>query len=143
MFERIKNHPPKVEKEFTKDEIKLLLQNNLGRVGGEAKPLGYLPKRTITDICKVDIDDLKDELIARELTVLELSDKEANVNSGALFAYDYDALSRALHSGKQVLERNGWPTEPEAFVRQLKIVAVDPELRTLIKGIYGNPDSKV
>jgi hypothetical protein len=141
MFEILKRHP-KPEREYSPAEIESLLFNSLGRVGKD-KPLGYLPIGVLTDICKVDIDELKDELEARGLMVLGLNEKESSVMTGALFAYDFEALSRVLKSGRQVLERSGWPTEPEAFVRHLNIVVREnPDLYALIEDAYGDLKSK-
>lgn len=106
---------------------------------GETKPLGYLPIETLVKICGVNSEDMKVELEEKGLVVLILSQEETRVYSGALFAYSYEALDRVLQRGKEILERNGWPTEPNKFIHHLKVFAEDPALYHLVMQTFADP----
>ena len=124
------------EKEKRKEE----LLNDL-RLVGEEKPLGYLPILTLRKIC-IDPQKMREELESKGIVVVEFKDEECRVPGGALYAYDRNALGRLLESGKTILEKNGWPTEPDGFVRNLKVFGEDPDLYRLIMHAFADPRLK-
>lgn len=118
------------------EEVQELL-NDL-RLVGVTKPLGYLPISTLRDVCGVELQEMREELEAKGLVVMELTEQETNVGSGALYTYDRDALSRVLESDRLILEKNGWPTEPDEFIRHLKFFAKDPDLYKLVMQVFAD-----
>lgn len=128
------------EKQYSEAE-KLSMLNDLRGVG-ESKPVGYLPKSTLVDICGVTVEEMKVELEAKGLVAVDLDESECGINSGALYVYEPTALGRLLQSNKQTLERNGWPTEPYAFVRHLKFFVKDKDLYNLIADAFGDKISR-
>ncbi len=116
---------------YTEAEKQKFLDNL--RLVGKTKSLGYLPMSTLIKICGVDPKIIRKELEEKGLVVIELTRKESGVDIwGVLYAYDRESLSRILQMGRSVLERNGWPTEPDEFVRHLAVDAEDPDLYNLI-----------
>ena len=85
---------------------------------GPTKPLGYLPRSTIAE-CGEDISVVTALLRQRGLTVIEKSGFTTSVGSGALVAYDREALAAFLEKHVDVLRRERWPVEPDAFVRRV------------------------
>jgi len=112
--------------------------NNL-RMVGEEKPLGYLPISTLREICGMEPQKMREELEAKGLAVIELTEEESRIGSGALYAYDREALGRILESGRSILEKNQWPTEPDEFVRHLKVFAENPDLYNLVAHTFADP----
>lgn len=82
---------------------------------------------------------MRTELEKKGLTVLQFSEDESDIGSGALFAYDEQALDKVLQEGAHILEKNGWPTQPAEFVRHLKVPAEDPELYKLVMQAFSDP----
>lgn len=122
---------------YSEDERQKLL-NDL-RLVGEEKPLGYLPISTLREICGVEPKKMREELETKGLVVIEFAREEIGVGSGALYAYDRGALGRVLESGRPILEKNGWPTDPDEFVRHLKVFAEDPDLYNLVMRAFADP----
>ena len=115
------------------------LLNHLELVG-DTKPVGYLPLSTLVEICGVDPESKKAELEAKGLVVHKFNyPEETGVDSGALYAYSHEALSRILQSNRQILEQNGWPVEPDEFVRHLKVFAEDRALYRLVMQVFADP----
>ena len=123
------------------EEEKQKLLNDLRLVDKE-KPLGYLPISTLREICGMEPQKMREELEAKGLVVVEFTQEEIGVGSGALYAYDRDALHRVLESGRSTLEKNRWPTEPNEFVRHLKVFAEDPKLYDLVMQAFADPRLK-
>lgn len=108
---------------------------------GPRKPLGYLPLQYFIDY-KIDIGRVKQYLQSKGLMLLELTEAECGVASGALFAYNYEALSKLLHENRKLLQGEGWPDTPEAFTRHLKVKASQgTELYKVIALAYGRNSS--
>ena len=124
-----------------KEKRKEELLNDL-RLVGEEKPLGYLPILTLRKICGIDPQKMREELESKGIVVVEFKEDECRVPGGALYAYDRNALGRLLESGKTILEKNGWPTEPDGFVRNLKVFGEDPDLYHLIMRAFADPRLK-
>ncbi|MEO6509084.1 MAG: hypothetical protein ABIO02_03955 [Patescibacteria group bacterium] len=121
------------------------LLNDLRNVGND-KPLGYLPLTTLIEVCKVDPQAIRTELENRGLKTIVLKQEECSISGGALFAYHQEALEHHLEKNKKILLSNGWPTEPEKFIRHLNVVAAQKtELFNVIADAYGdktNPGRK-
>ena len=114
------------------------LLNDLRKVGPE-KPLGYLPLSTLIEICHIDPKTMQEELEKKGLKVMILKYGETNVIGGALFAFDEEALRRFLEEGAAILKKAGWPTNPESFVRHLRMPAgPKTDLFDLIADVFGD-----
>lgn len=104
------------KKEYSEQEKEKLL-DDLRRVG-PAKPLGYLPIDTLVHICDVKLEEIEKELKQKGLKTIISSAKECGVTeSGALYCYDEEALRQFLEKNREILESEGWPIDPELFVR--------------------------
>lgn len=122
---------------YSKEEKQKLL-NDLELVG-DKKPVGYLPLSTLVEICGVDPESKKAELEAKGLVVHQFNyPEETTVVGGALYTYSHEALSRILQSNRQILEQNGWPVEPDEFVRHLKVFAEDRALYRLVMQVFAD-----
>ena len=116
----------------------LVFLDDLKRVGPD-KPVGYLPLRTLIEVCRVNPLTMKQELEERGLKVLILRERDIGTRSGALYAYDEAALQELLHNNKDILNRAGWPSDPELFVRKLKIIQQPgTDIYSLIARAFGH-----
>ncbi|GEM_PF-5209942 len=95
---------------------------------GERKLLGYLPLSTIFENCRADPHDLLKAAEAKGLKALILGKEETYIPSGALFVYDPLKLQDYLlvQQNRDILERNGWPTDAADFVKSVAAFFVDP-----------------
>lgn len=109
----------------------------------ENKPVGYLPIKTLTDICQVSIDEISTTLREKWLTVLQLNQRQSNVRSGALYAYHDQALRTLLQSQKSILEKNKRPLDPDKFIRKLRIHATKQDLFNLIADAFGDKTNQL
>lgn len=134
---------PKRNNEAEQEKIKLL--NDLYQVGPQ-KPLGYLPIDTLIDICKVNPEHFEQELQNKGLKTLKLNVEESRIAyHGALFAYDENALQKLLNEHQEILEKAGWPSDSEAFVRNLRIRVSNDDnapLFNLIADAFGDKKNR-
>jgi len=105
-------------------ELRVILADLCGV--GPRKPLGYLPLGTIRD-AGADPVTLAAELSGQGLTVLSFGEDECHIGSGALYAFDNDAMALLLGHHRNLLATEQWALEPEAFVRQLATHAAEPQ----------------
>lgn len=126
---------------FSDSEIKNML-DDLYNVG-KSKMLGYLPLRTLTDICKKNIDELKQELTEKGLFVQIFLPEECNIFSGAMYVADLNQLQRFLstHNQKNILDSEDWPDNPKLFINYVARVNAEyeTELYFLIAMTFNNP----
>lgn len=110
---------------------------------GKSKMLGYLPLRTLTDICKKNVDELKQELNEKGLFVQIFRPDECNVFSGAMYVADLNQLQNFLsaHDQKKILDSENWPHDPNLFIKQVATVNAEYEtdLDLLIAMTFNNP----
>lgn len=134
---------PPQEKVYSQEQTKIL--DHLIKVGAD-KPVGYLPIETISQTCDTDPMELKEKLEQKGLKTLLLNQEESNVHRGALFVYDENALNHLLNAHREILIKEGWPTDAESFIRNLKNTAAKKtELFDLIADSFGdksNPGRK-
>lgn len=130
--------------DYSGQKIENLL-DDLRRVG-PGKPLGYLPLSTLMEKCHIDPKAMREELENKGLKVMILTGGETGVGSGALFAYDEESLKKFLEEKAAILKKAGWPTNPESFIRHLRISAdKKTDLFDLIADAFGdktNPGRK-
>lgn len=111
---------------------------------GPDKLVGYKLIEDLVQRAKVDPEKIKEQLEAKGLKTLMLTDEECSMRSGALYAWHEEGLSAFLAKHASALEQCNWPTEPEAFIRRL---AVDwaPEktkLFDIIADAFNNKDDR-
>lgn len=110
---------------------------------GKLKMLGYLPLRTLTDICKKNVDELKQELNEKGLFVQIFRPDECNVFSGAMYVADLNQLQNFLsaHDQKKILDSENWPHDAILFINQVATVNAEHEtdLDLLIAMTFNNP----
>lgn len=82
---------------------------------GPRKPIGYLPLDTI-EAGGYDVNDLIQKLASDGLQVLRTG---GIVASGALYAWDRDALQKLLDRNLRTLEQAGWPVDVDSFVMHI------------------------
>ena len=108
------------------------IQNFLNdiKLVGDKKLLGYLPLRTITEICHENPHTLQKEAELKGLKTLLLQPESCDVSSGALYVYDPLKLQIfiLLPPNKAILERNGWPTDVDSFVKNVINVLADDKM---------------
>lgn len=93
---------------------------DLQRVGPQ-KPLGYLRLSTIQTYNQEDPLVLLQEARDRGFLAIIFEEKESPATGAALYVADTQALEALLEKHKGILEENGWPQEPEAFIRKVNI----------------------
>ncbi len=91
--------------------------DDLYRVGPD-KPLGYLPLSTIEQ-CGIAASDLQTQLEEQGLKTFMVADKDCRTASGALYAWDEQALQALLTSRADILLAAQWPCEPAKFVQRV------------------------
>ncbi|EKD63133.1 MAG: hypothetical protein ACD_51C00333G0004 [uncultured bacterium] len=119
-------------------ENEQLLLSDL-RIVGPEKPIGYLPVEYVEAF--TTMDELVRELIGKGLRVLILSSDQSGVFNGAFYVYDECALAKLLIENQKILEAQGWPIEPEAFVCYLKYEAPTQDIFNLIADAFGDKDN--
>lgn len=126
---------------FSDSEIKNML-DDLYNVGN-SKMLGYLPLRTLTDICKKNLDELKQELNDKGLYVKIFLPDECDIFSGAMYVADLNQLQNFLssHDQKKILDSEKWPHEAKLFVNKVATVNAknETDLSLLIAMTFNNP----
>lgn len=86
---------------------------------GRDKPISYLPIATITQVIGIEISTYTSMLEESGNEFSVFTQEECCINSGAVFAYSRRDLNNVLRKYHDVLTRNAWPTDPNAFVRRL------------------------
>lgn len=116
------------------------MMNDLYDVGPN-KPMGYLPKNTITELAKEDINSVIEQLKAKNLTTFIIEeDQGSHVVSGALYAYDRQALANLLQDNLEIVHKVDWPSDPDEFAKKVAVEFVsDPELFRLIAYGFADP----
>lgn len=107
---------------------------------GERKTIGYLPLETIRNLCLCEPKTLQIVLNSMGLHTLMRRESKCRIGSGALYAYHKEQLKAFLFERISVLEPQGWPVEPEAFVEKLmSCTAKSPSLLfDLIADAFGD-----
>lgn len=90
--------------------------NDLLNVGPH-KPIGYLPMMAFHS--EEQLKNILLQLILKNLTVTFFPENESLTASGALYVWDYKALTKHLNKNKNILLRSKWPITADAFVRHL------------------------
>lgn len=88
---------------------------------GLQKPVGYLNLRFLKNWRDEDLDALQKTLQEKGLKTLLLKGAACAMRAGALYAYHEQALGEILRARAEILIAQGWPVEPEAFVRKLAL----------------------
>jgi hypothetical protein len=115
--------------------------NDLNKVGA-GKPLGCLPLATILS-AGCEPAKVAAELQSRGFHTRICEEGECSIESGALYAWDRNALTTLLDGNKNVLEDAGWPSNADEFVQRVirqHISKSDfPKLYSLIGRAFGDP----
>jgi hypothetical protein len=106
---------------------------------GPAKPVGYLPLYTITDLLQMNPHVLADEASASGRSVALFGPDQCCIKSGALYVFDRQSLQTLMQSSTSLLLANGWPLEPDEFVARIACEWIDQShpLAPLIKRAFG------
>ena len=96
---------------------------------GRKKPLGYLPRSTLLNICDVDPRKVVTFLRQKGMKAFLLKSSECRVGSGALYAYHPVHLQAFLDKpdNARILKTYQWPENAADFVMQVATVMADPE----------------
>jgi hypothetical protein len=113
-------------KKITDEEIAHLALQDLYSVG-VAKPVGYLPVSTIEELGKKDLKIAITELESKGLNTIVVSEEESTVLSGALYAYDKEALAKLLAENAETIKAHGWTIDPHDFVVRIAKEDVEDE----------------
>lgn len=105
--------------------------DDLAQVGPQ-KPLGYLPRSTITDLCGETIAGAIAWAKQTGLRWANFDADECDINSGAIYVWHEAALASLLRAHAGLLAECGWPTDPASFVATVanNFAADDRPLRT-------------
>lgn len=97
------------------DEQQNALLQSLTAVG-VSKPIGYLPLYTIEKLLRLTPEALADAAAKRGLATVQLDAAACCIKSGALYAYDRQALTRLLQVNAYAVHAAGLPLDPDEFV---------------------------
>lgn len=111
--------------------------NDLLRVGS-TKAIGYLPIETI-EKNGFRYLDVMIRLKEKGIKTKYFSEEKCNIRSGALFAFDINALAKILKENQKTLLQADWPIEVDIFINHLISHTAKPgtELFLLLKKAYG------
>ncbi len=105
---------------------------------GKTKLMGYLPLRTLREVCESDPMQVRQQLIDQGLSTFYFDLGDCQIGSGALYACDAKRLQDFLDmpQHKAILEKYDWPQTAEGFllhtVHTLAPVETHPDLYDLI-----------
>src|ERR1700712_922622 len=91
---------------FSDKDAKRMLDRHI-RVGPE-KPISYLPINAINNVLGMEISTYTSLAKDFDAKILIFSPDDCCIKSGAVYAYDDDALRKILEDNKKVLIENGW-----------------------------------
>lgn len=111
--------------------------NDLLRVGSK-KAIGYLPIETIKKN-GFSYLDIMISLNEKGIETRYFSEEKCKIKSGALFAFDIDALAKILKENQKILLQANWPIEVDIFINHLIGHTAKPEtdLFRLLEKVYG------
>jgi len=119
------------------------LMNDLYNVG-VSKAVGYLPLKTLTEICGERVMDTIIFAKENELSFLQFSYPEnCTICSGALYFYHEDMLKNILMENKNVLSKAGVPyRDNSSFIRHIAMKTVShsmyPEAYIVIMKVFND-----
>jgi hypothetical protein len=93
---------------------------------GPAKPIGYLPLRTIRDVLQMDPHALAHQAEANGLSAVLFGPDQCCIKSGALYVFDRRSLETLMQSSRSILSGNRWPLDPDQFVARIAREWIDP-----------------
>lgn len=94
------------------------------RLGGD-KPVSYLPRQTIERVLAMPASAYRSMIEAEGLKCVEVPADVCCIISGAVYAYDEEALRGVLDEHREPLSAHGWPLDPEGFIRRMARVWLD------------------
>lgn len=105
---------------------------------GLTKLIGYLPIETISNH-GFSYLDVMIELKKSGIETKYFDEEICSIRSGALFAFNANALSRILHENQEFLTQASWPTDAHGFIDYLVGHTAKPETKLfrLIQKVYG------
>ncbi len=106
--------------EADEDKRKMLMRS-LTEVG-PAKPVGYLPLRTIKDFVKLSPDTIAADAAKHGLAMAQFDPKTCCIKSGALYVYDRESLAKLLQAQADAVSVAGVPHDPDRFVAHIAAV---------------------
>jgi len=76
---------------------------------GISKSLGYLPLKTLTEICNTTIEEIIHYANINGLCYIIYTQEESSIGSGAIFVYHENMLLNILQNNKEILKEAGIP----------------------------------
>jgi hypothetical protein len=86
---------------------------------GKRKPVSYLPLKTIETFLGLTIEEYRLMITERGGETVVVSGDASVIDSGALYAFSRNDLSKLLASQYELLIREGWPTTPDQFIARI------------------------
>ncbi len=93
---------------------------------GPNKTIGYLPLYTIRDFVQLSPETIAADAAARGLASEQFGPEKCCINSGALYVYDREGLTRLLATHAGMLEADHLPLDPDRFVAHIAAVWFQP-----------------
>jgi len=122
------------------DTLKDALLRSLQQVG-PAKPVGYPPLSTVTDVLGLEVDDLIRDAIARGLAAVRFGPERCCIKSGAIYVYDCWAVAAAVRDATDNLTDYEIPSDPDGFVQYIAANWLDEDhpAYAIIVRAFGGP----
>jgi hypothetical protein len=89
---------------------------------GPAKPIGYLPLRSIRRLLRLELEGVLSGAKIRGLAAMKFGPAACCVKSGALYLYHREALAKLLRERASAVSAAGLPVEPDDFVAHIAAV---------------------
>ena len=107
---------------------------------GPNKPVGYLPKRTITLLYKIDIRHLGRRYRSKGQVVRLIPARRSFVRSGAIFVYSKAAMRPIIENYGADLRHHRWPLDPDALIRVIarRYLPLDHPMRPMIDELFAD-----
>jgi|SRR5215470_337418 len=122
------------------DIVAQTLRDHIGV--GSHKPVSYLPVRTIEDVIGITVAAYGSMVEANGGKCIVVEPDICCIKSGAVYAYSEHELAAILNRNAALLSANGWPSDPDAFIRRLasKWLPDDAPVMKVVKAAFGEPE---
>ena len=86
---------------------------------GCLKPVSYLPISAIKSVLGMSVKEYCQIIENGGNKAVEFGPDVCCIKSGAVFAYNEDALARILDAHQELLSENMWPSNTEDFIQKI------------------------
>lgn len=106
---------------------------------GSAKPVSYLPIETIETFLGMSVDTYSAMIKGKGNRCAVFRAEQCCIRSGAVYAYNPEALDKILLEHSHILSEHDWPAVVDAFIAKIAAEWVDSgsPLMSVIRQSFG------